>query len=259
MQDVAYSADGIAVQYEVHGAGTPALVFVHGWSCDRGYWRHQIDHFARHRRVVTIDLAGHGASGVGRSSWTMPAFGDDVVAVVERLELVRLVLIGHSMGGDVIVEAARQLGDRVVGLVWVDTYNTFDEPMSREEVLAFVEPFRKDFVPTARDFVRTMFLAGADADLVDWVVADMSAAPPAIAVDALDHAFSNDGPILDRLREVRLPVVAINPEHPPTDIESLRRYGVETVTMSGVGHFAMLEDPERFNSVLEGTIERFTA
>jgi pimeloyl-ACP methyl ester carboxylesterase len=58
--------------------------------------------------VVAIDLAGHGESGVGRKAWTMPTFGDDLVAVVERLALADAVLIGHSMGGDVIVEAALQ-------------------------------------------------------------------------------------------------------------------------------------------------------
>lgn len=68
------SADGIPVRYEVHGAGPPALVFVHGWSCDRDYWRGQVEHFAGRYRVVTVDLAGHGESGGGphhrRWPWT---------------------------------------------------------------------------------------------------------------------------------------------------------------------------------------------
>src|SRR6185503_15216252 len=54
------SADGVAVRYEVLGSGTPAVVFVHGWSCDRRYWREQVDHFAERFTVVTVDLAGHG-------------------------------------------------------------------------------------------------------------------------------------------------------------------------------------------------------
>src|SRR5918994_764401 len=91
----------------------PALVFVHGWSCDRSYWSRQLPHFAGRHNVVAIDLAGHGESGVGRQAWTMPAFGDDVVAAVEQLGLESTVLIGHSMGGDVIVDAALKLPDRV--------------------------------------------------------------------------------------------------------------------------------------------------
>lgn len=257
MQDVAYSPDGIAVHYDVQGAGAPALVFVHGWSCDRGYWSGQVDHFARRHTVVAIDLAGHGASGDGRQTWTIPAFGDDVVAVVDRLRLARIVLIGHSMGGDVIVEAARHLGDRVAGLVWVDTYSTLDEPLGREDLLAFMRPFREDFVGSTRFFVRGMFLPETDAELVDRIVADMSAAPPAIALDALEHAMSNDQPMVAGLKDVVAPVVALNPEHSETDVEGLRRHGVETVEMAGVGHFLMLEDAVTFNRLLEATIDRF--
>src|SRR3954451_743382 len=99
----AWSADDIPLHYEVHGGGAPALVFVHGWSCDTTYWRGQIGYFADRYQVVTVDLAGHGSSGLGRRAWTMPAFGADVAAVMATLGFPEMVLIGHSMGGDVIV------------------------------------------------------------------------------------------------------------------------------------------------------------
>ena len=83
MKRVTTSTDGIPLSYEVHGTGLPALVFVHGWSCDRTYWSKQLDHFAQKYQVVALDLAGHGESGFGREAWTMSAFGSDVVAVVE--------------------------------------------------------------------------------------------------------------------------------------------------------------------------------
>lgn len=257
MKDVAFSTDGIPVWYEVHGTGTPALVFIHGWSCDRSYWRRQVGYFAGRNQVVVIDLAGHGESGVGRQAWTMPAFGDDVMAVVEKLGLEELVLIGHSMGGDVIVEAALHLPGRVVGLVWADTYSSLGEPRTGEQIEKFRAPFREDFVTATRDLVRRMFVPSSDAVLVDWVAADMSAAPPEIAVDALEHAISNDRAILAGLRELTAPVVAINPDYRPTDIEALQRHGVKTVLMSGVGHFLMMEDPHTFNRLLSETIEEF--
>ena len=257
MKGVALSADGIPVCYEAHGTGAPALVFVHGWSCDRGYWSPQLDHFARRYQVVSIDLAGHGESGFGREAWTMPAFGADVLAVVEKLGLGEVVLIGHSMGGDVVVEAALHLPGRVAGVVWVDVYSKLGEPHSREQVDDFLAPLREDFVTGARDLIRRMFGPGAEADLVERVVADMSAAPPEIAVDVADHAVSNDGAILASLRELTAPLVAINADYRPNDIESLRSYGVETVLMPGVGHFLMMEDPEGFNRLLSEVIVGF--
>jgi pimeloyl-ACP methyl ester carboxylesterase len=258
MSGVATSRDGIPLTFEVHGAGAPTLVFVHGWSCDRSYWRGQLRPLAARYQTVAVDLAGHGGSGVGRRAWTMAAFGEDVVAVVEQLGLGEVVLIGHSMGGDVIVEAALRLGERVLGLVWVDTYSTLGEPLTDDELEAFVAPFRENFAGATRALVRRLFTADADAGLVEWVAADMSAAPPKLAMDALERAVGNERGILAGLRELSAPVVAINPDARPTDAQALRRHGVKTVLVSGVGHFLMLEDPDRFNRLLGDVIEDFS-
>lgn len=259
MEGSAVSADGIRVSFEVRGAGAPTLVFVHGWSCDRGYWKHQLSYFAERYQVVALDLAGHGTSGAGRRAWTMPAFGEDVVAVAEQLGLGLMVLIGHSMGGDVIIEAARRLPGRVAGLVWVDTYRTLGEMQSQEEVESFLAPFRADFASATRDFVRRTFLPTSDKDLVESVAGDMAAAPPEIALSALEHAITFEPAVVGALREIRAPVVAMNPDHKPSDIEALQRNGVKTVLMSGVGHFAMMEDPSTFNRLLGETVQEFTA
>ena len=57
MDGVTQSADGLSVRFETRGTGTPAIVFVHGWSGDRSHWAHQLEHFAAHHRVVPIDQA----------------------------------------------------------------------------------------------------------------------------------------------------------------------------------------------------------
>jgi pimeloyl-ACP methyl ester carboxylesterase len=96
--DVVPSVDGVTIAYEVAGQGTPALVFVHGWSCDRSYWAGQLEAFSRDFTVVAPDLGGHGESGLDRKAWTIKSFGGDVATVVERLDLKQVILIGHSMG-----------------------------------------------------------------------------------------------------------------------------------------------------------------
>ena len=256
MADVVTSADGIPIAYQAYGAGTPALVFVHGWSCDRSYWMGQLPPFSRQFRVVTVDLAGHGESGLGREAWTMGAFGGDVAAVVKKLGVDRAILIGHSMGGDVIVEAARRLPGRVAGLVWVDTYRQLRTTRTPEQLQAFMEPFRANFAEKTRTFVRDMFPPSSDRSLVERVAADMSSAPPTVALGAMESAMSFDREIPRALQELKLPVVAINPDDRPTDVASMERYGVEVVIMSGVGHFLMMEDPERFNALLKKAIDK---
>lgn len=255
------SADGVPVRYAVYGGGLPAIVFVHGWSCDRRYWVGQVGHVAGRFTVVTVDLAGHGESGTDRRSWTMPAFGEDVAAVVTGLDLPEVVLVGHSMGGDVIVEVARRLRPRVRGLVWVDVYRSLDESSSNaateEATAAFMAPFHADFGAATRAFVRR--IAGADThpDLVGWIADDMAAAPPHIALDAMRHAISNEQAAIAGLRQAAVPAVAINPGTPHTDIESLARHGIATTVLPAVGHFLMLQDPAGFNQLLDKVIEDF--
>ena len=210
-------------------------------------------------RTVAVDLAGHSESGSGRRAWTMAAFGEDVVAVVEHLGAGPVVLVGHSMGGDVIVEAALRLGDRVAGLVWADVYSTLGEPDRDDELEAFAAPFREDFMPATRAFVKRMFPPGADPALVERVAADMSAAPPEIAVEALRHAVGNEPGVIAGLARLTVPVVAINAERGHTDTAALRRHGVEPVLMPGVGYFLMMEDPEGFNRLLVNAVEGFSA
>jgi pimeloyl-ACP methyl ester carboxylesterase len=248
--------DGVVIAYETRGAGSPALVFVHGWSCDRSYWREQIGPFSRRYSVVAVDLSGHGESGADRKEFTMATFGEDVAAVVTDLDLRDVVLIGHSMGSDVAVEAARRLEGRVRGVVMVDQYRQFDKAPTDEEIDAFVAPFREDFPATTKGFVADLFGPRADPELVGWVDEGMASAPPAIALPALESTFRHAREMPAALAELDLPVIALNADFSPTDVASLERHGVEVLSMSGVGHFPMLEDPERFNALLAEVIER---
>ena len=252
----ARSADGVRIAYEVRGKGSLALVFVHGWSCNRGFWAGQMEPFSSQFKVVAVDLAGHGDSGRNREKWTIQSYGDDVAAVIKKLNLKRVILVGHSMGGDVIPEAALRLPGRVVGLIWLDTYKKLGAGRTPEEVQAFVAKFRANFSDVTRGFVRSMFVTTSDPALVERVAFAMSSAPPSIALPSLDSAFSYSREMPQTLERLHLPVIAINPDNAPTDVASLDHYGVQVIFMPGVGHFLMMEDPKRFNGLLSTAISR---
>jgi pimeloyl-ACP methyl ester carboxylesterase len=212
--------------------------------------------FSRQFKVVAIDLAGHGDSSRNREKWTIQSYGDDVAAVVKKLDLKRVILIGHSMGGDVIPEAALRLPGRVVGLIWLDTYKRLGAGRTPEEVQTFVAKFRPNFSETTGNFVRSMFVSTSDPALVERVALTMSSAPPSIALPSLESAFSYSREMPQTLERLRLPVIAINPDNAPTDVASLNHYGVQVIFMPGVGHFLMMEDSQRFNGLLSTAIAR---
>jgi pimeloyl-ACP methyl ester carboxylesterase len=258
----ATASDGVRIAYDVYdanGTAKPALVFVHGWSCDRSYWKYQIEPFARKFRVVTVDLAGHGKSGVGRKDWTIESFGADVDAVVNKLGLDHVILIGHSMGGDVIAEAARQLPPgRAVGMIWLDTYKQLGKVRTPEQVRARIARFSGNFRDSTRALAHQFFLPTSNPSLVEWVANDMSSAPPDIALAAMYHSFSYNNVMPHTLEMLKLHVIAINPDNAPTDTASMTRYGVDVMIIPGVGHFVMMDDPPRFNRILENAIDRLS-
>ena len=121
LPQIVLSKDNTPISYEVYGTGEPTLVFVHGWSCDSRYWRMQINHFAQKYRVVVLDLAGHGHSGMTRKCYFMRAFAEDVRAVTEAVDSKTVILVGHSMGGEIVARAAQLMPDRGMGIIGVVT------------------------------------------------------------------------------------------------------------------------------------------
>src|SRR5204862_7887579 len=92
--------DGVKIAYEERGTGSPAFVFVHGWTCNRSFFAPQFDHFGRNHRAVSVDLRGHGDSTQAKDGdYSVAAFAGDVAAVIEELGLAPAVVVGHSLGG----------------------------------------------------------------------------------------------------------------------------------------------------------------
>ena len=259
----ALSKDGVPVSYEVRGSGEPTLVFVHGWSCDGRYWRNQVPYFSKTHRVVVLDLAGHGHSGLARTAYTMASFGEDVRAVVEATGGGPVVLIGHSMGGPVIAEAARLLPGRVMGLIGVDTLENVEYPLTQEEFDRMRAPLDADFPTGARGFVGQMLYPQTEAALREWILADMSAAPPAVALSAMREMMAQfiSGDAAKVFEQVRVPVVSVNGDLWPIEYEANRRHmlSYEAIVLEKADHFLMLNQPEAFNPALEKAIGMVSA
>jgi pimeloyl-ACP methyl ester carboxylesterase len=245
--------DGASIRYRVYGKGEPAIVFVHGWSCDSSYWDRQVDHFAKRHTVVTVDLAGHGDSPAAtRNDWTIANFGADIAAAVKAAGVQRAVLVGSSMGGPVALEAARRLPGQVIGIVGVDTFRDIAQPYPKEMVEGLLAQMRQDFPGATAAFVGgSFFTEQSDPALKQWIVTDMSSAQAAVAIPAIIGLTQMD--YTAALDAIDVPVIALNSTHPPTDEATIRRKEprFRVQTMDGVGHFPMLEKPVEFNGLLE--------
>ena len=258
----ARAEDGVPIRYDVRGAGEPALVLVHGWTNDRRIWGEHPRTLARTNRVVALDLAGHGVSGSDRATWTMEAFGGDVAAVVEQLGLERVVLVGFSMGGAVVLEAAEQMPERTVGVVLVDAFHDPGHVPPPEAVEQLISQFRASWGDTA--FLRAFaFTPDAPDSLIQYVKSTSPAEPR-------EHWFPTLRALIDwsrtdfapTLQGISAPVAAINTTREPTNVEAIRRYAPSFTldTLDGVGHAGiLLQRVEDFDSRLLAIVERFAS
>ncbi len=240
---------------DYRGQGEPLLLFVHGWTCRKAYWTPQLNHFATTHAVAALDLPGHGDSGTGqRKDWNLSTFALDVIACVEALRPEKLILIGHSMGGAVVLEAARRLGGKVAGVVLVDTFVIDYGGLPMETVQAIAAPFAENFAEAMAALIEQTATATTPEALKVQLIREMSAADPAWALpvwrDLLcwspESAFS----------ELQVPIHAINGALIPS---SAREHCAPFVTESiipGAGHFLQMENPAGFNWVLEQILPR---
>jgi sigma-B regulation protein RsbQ len=257
---VVNAADGVPIQYSVQGKGDTALVFVHCWACDRTYWDNQVAEFAKNYRVVTIDLPGHGQSGQGRKSWSIPGFAEDVKTVVTKLDLKRVVLIGSSMGGPISLEAARGMPDRVVAVVPVDSLLNVEQKITPEQLDAVVKQMQADFKGSVTNLMNQFFFSpNTPAAVKERVIKDATSRPPELALAILQGILAHDA--VPALRETKVPVHAINGDRAPTALEVNRKYApkFDASIIKGSGHYPMLENPAGFNQALAEILKKLPA
>lgn len=250
--------DGVTIQFDDQGDGEFALVFVHGWNCDRSYWNAQREFFIQSQRVVTLDLAGHGDSAQGRVDWTMQALGADVAAVVTALDLYNVVLIGHSMGGKVVVEAATQLKGRVVAVVGADTFHNGGRATPQPRQAEVLGQLAADYAGFVDALVDRMFIEQSDPVIKEFVRADMAAGHYAAALGARIASGNYDATVA--IASLDIPLILISSDYLPTDVAYLETNAkaFDYLEMFGVGHFVMLEDPETFNRHLAAALADIT-
>jgi pimeloyl-ACP methyl ester carboxylesterase len=250
------TTDGVEMPYAVSGEGSPAIVLVHCWMCDRTFWDAQVPVLDDRYRVIAVDLPGHGEAGTGRETWTVEGYGRDVAGLIEALDLDDVILVGHSMGGPVSLKAAALSNGRVRGIVAVDTLQDAEFDWSDPEVAQVRSAFESDFRGTCTAFLSSMFVEDGVDDVVAKVRRTGCEGPNAAIGQALIRDFANvDGGAW--LRAAGVPVRAINAAGPnETKIEVNRKYGdFDAVLVEGVGHYLHMTRPEEFNRHLLATLD----
>lgn len=243
-------------------AETVPLVLVHGWASDRRVWSALIDELTREedRRVLAVDLPGHGASEEPATRYDMGLFARALVATMDEADLPEAILVGHSNGTPVIREVYRQHPDRVAALVILDgplrsfvsaeMAASVRESLSGEDwqqtVGGFVDGMpAPDLTSEQRAFIRMMALEQSQEAVLGGFEAAL--APEIWRDDAIE-----------------VPVLMILAEQPSWSAEYLtwveeRVPELELHVWSGAGHFLMVERPGQVAELVQAFADRIAA
>ena len=249
------SADA-TLRYDRAGSG-PAVLLVHGWTCNRSFWDRQVQALRETHTVITVDLRGHGESSRPQKGYSVGAMAVDLEQLVRTLGVPRTAVVGWSMGGMVALDLARRLGPKASALGLVCTTAGGLMPADSDQAKAIQKEVADDFRAFARGFAARLFREHEAAPLYAWALSQVQKTPGSVASACLTSLMTFD--VRPTLGTLDVPTTVFHGRHdeliPYTHGEHLQKNvkGAELVTFEQSGHTPQLEEVDAFNDAL-GTL-----
>jgi pimeloyl-ACP methyl ester carboxylesterase len=247
--------NGVPISYTDTGKSDTTLLFVHGWCINKSYWADQAAYFVKRYRVIAIDLPGYGDSGKNRKTWDVNTFATDVNAVIDQLKLKNVILVGHSMSGTIVLQAAVNQPDKVIGLVGVDNFKGQGTPpqtaAQKKEIADAIAAMRKDFKKVASQwFNEGLFYKTTSKAIRERILNDVAHADTAAAIGSMEQQAYDDVPNLIKSKKK---LYLINSDYQPNDTTWLVKNKIpyQLLIVHNTGHFPMVEAPKEFNARLD--------
>ncbi len=251
---------GERIAYHDIGSGDPALIFIHGVYGSRGGFGLQEEYFSPNHRCLAVDLVGNtGESDKPDRIITMAEHADHVAELIRHLGLHKPVLIGQSMGGQVVISVAARHPDLVGAIASLDspsnapgwTKNHID-PFNH--LMVHGGPIRESL----QMFIGAAYLS-TDPDHAGGFIERMTPVPDYVLVNGWQTMTLFDSvPVLP---EVKAPYLYIDCGQPGVDFVWLRELCPQVVIGKtvGSGHKALQDVPDQVNAMLRRFIENADA
>lgn len=251
-------AEPIKLHYTERGAGPP-VVLIHGFPFDRRIWDALAESLSDAYWVITPDLRGYGQSPVPGGVYSMDLMVQDIVALLDDLGIDRAVWVGHSRGGYITMAALRFAPERIMGVAFVATHPHPDSDEKRAGRLATAERVLREGSRIIVDDMRPLLFAPGfdmDSDTAHAMVEMMVGASPVAIAGAL-RGMAERPASVDTLHALTVPAVVVAGEDDQLITLDVAKQmiaempsGTKLVTIPGVGHMPMIEQPAATTAAL---------
>ncbi len=233
----------------------PSLLFVPGWTMSADIWEKQIAHFGKTHHVVAMDPRAQGQSTKAADGLSPAARARDIKAIVDQLNLAPVVLVCWSMGVGEAAAYVDQFGtDTLAALVLVDGIAGADfDPTFTPAMLKFAGSFLKDRQKATDGFVRSMYKTPQSEEYIQRVIQASLRTPTNSAMALfLGLVTSDNRPALTKIHKPTLIVIAAgSPWDSLYEDMHKRIAGSRLETIENAGHALFVDQPQRFNSLLD--------
>jgi pimeloyl-ACP methyl ester carboxylesterase len=251
----AFDGAQLSIRHIKGAKNLPTLVFVHGWCCNQEFWRYQTDYFMDKYPILTVDLAGYGNSE-SREKHSFDNWGEDVIAAVEAVDPESYILIGHSSGGYVVLNAATKADDRLKGIVGIDSYR--GKMVADISVEFAKEAGNKNRVPvdTLKEMMQNIdhwFVLNSDPEDVNWIKDEMGNCLVETAAQGVQEYYLYRNHVADDFRRLQIPVFGINKTKSQFDdaFFSENKIDFTPYYVEDAGHFVMMDQPQAVNGIIK--------
>lgn len=249
--------------YQDVGHG-PVIVLLHGWSLNSTYWAPQIEFLAKNYRVIAYDWRGMGCSGGGPEGYDYQALCDEAKAVISALcGDQKPTLIGHSLGGNIVLSYAIENSEQLSGIAVVDAplphrlleacmlaaFRRVSEKMSLKLMSAF-----------ARNGLWGVRYSQVHPDVIAYWEKQFSSNSVTALVNSLAAWAKRPNPI-PHLGNIRIKAVLITGAQDTVagkDMLALHRAwaGSRLHVLENASHMSFVEKPEEFNNIIASFLDR---
>jgi len=235
-----------------------SLLFVPGVMMPAWIWEKQLEYFSKNYTVVAIDPRSQGDSDQSSEGHYALSLAGDIKAVVDKLKLQPLVLIGWSLAVPEVINYAVHFGKKeLIGLVLVDGLTGMDPSLPfYQATVDYWAQLQLDRIPKTREFVKSIFRQPQTEAYLEKLIDAALRTPTNTVMTLIDNYILQDFRSL--LPSIEIPTLIATIDGPRLgymeDMQKMIPHSHLEIFKSS-GHALFVDQPEKFNSLLEAFIE----